>query len=166
MTKFRLVDCLKPEAVYADMRERNIKVFGSFERCKDRLQRFYDIESQKTKRVQYEVKSGPKVVHIETIPVINDSDKKIIHVEVNTTDVLDIANSLLNLKQSALDSLIDKYRRYLLDATMFPELETNLIESHRDWILAHAEFIQNGFVSFQGMFESVETMKDDDEDEF
>jgi hypothetical protein len=142
------IDYMKPEYIYQEMEKLNIKIFGSFEACKVRLLRFYEAENKRKL-------NGAKTVHVETIPVINDSDKKIIHVAVNTDDVLDVAHTLMDLKRSEvdnLDSLIEKYKRFLVDAVILPDIYADYktrsqMESYIEWKNAHKEFIKNGFIS-------------------
>lgn len=146
-----LVDYMKPEYVYQEMERLDIKIFGSFEACKTRLVRFYEAE-RKNKHKQND---EAKIVHVETIPVINDSDKKIIHVAVNTDDVLSVANTLMDLKNSEvdnLDSLIEKYKRFIVDAVILPDIYADYktrsqMESYIEWKIEHKEFIKNGFIS-------------------
>jgi hypothetical protein len=140
------------ESIYDEMRSRDIKIFGSFERCKERLQRFIDSEK--------------KLVHIETIPVINDSDKKVIHIEVKTNDdeeMFDVAKilaSMQNLEEGLqsiinIDIIVEKYRKLLIDVSLQPELYEEYktrceMETFIEWSTAHNDFIKNGFICTKG----------------
>lgn len=167
----RIVDFLKPQAVYDEMKTRNIKIFGSFERCKDRLQRFYDAEMSKEKdNPPYD---GPKRVHIETIPVINDEDNKVIHVAVNTVDVINIpetdAEIVIPMEfdiDSGVEYLVECYRKMLTDSFIYqhefygsPELR-NKIKSYVQWRRSQNQFLENGFNCYK---EQEEHMKQYDD---
>ena len=110
----RAVDLMTQEQVYKTMEGYKIKVFGSFERCKDRLHRFL-------------MHNGSKIVHVETIPITDYEDKKIIHVEVNTIDVINVPETD---NDCDADSTLDYYRRMFVSSDMESDTDT-LLDSYR-----------------------------------
>ncbi len=115
--------------IQSELRKRNLKTFGSLERCRERLQRFLDAET--------------KVVNVATLPT---TDEKVIHID---EDTLEAANILLAITESSsgdlLSSAVDAYRMFLIKSNM-----TGIaVDEYMAWQNAHREFIKNGFMSIR-----------------
>ncbi len=117
------------EYIQSELRKRNLKTFGSLERCKARLQRFLDSET--------------KDVNVANLPT---TDEKVIHID---EDTIEAANILLSINESSsgdlLSSAVDAYRMFLVKSNM-----TGIaVDEYMAWQNAHREFIKNGFMSIR-----------------
>lgn len=117
------------EYVQSELRKRNLKTFGSLERCRARLQRFLDTET--------------KVINVATLPT---TDEKVIHID---EDTIEAANILLSISESPggdlLSNAVDAYRMFLIKSNMMGIA----VDEYMTWQNAHREFIKNGFISFR-----------------
>ena len=115
--------------VQSELRKRNLKTFGSLERCRARLQRFLDAEN--------------KTVNISTLPT---TDEKVIHID---EDTLEVANILLTINDNStgdlLSNAVDAYRLFLIKSNTIGIA----VDEYMAWQNAHREFIKNGFISIR-----------------
>ena len=114
--------------VQSELRKRNLKTFGSLERCRDRLQRFLDAESK---------------VNVANLPT---TDEKVIHID---EDTIEVANILLTLGDTSngdlLTNAVDAYRLFLIKSST----SGIAVDEYMGWQNAHREFIKNGFMSIR-----------------
>jgi hypothetical protein len=120
-------DCFK---IKQELKKRGLATFGSYARCKERLQRFLDFEKQQEEEVE------EKHVIVD-LPM---TDEKVIH--LNDEDY-ESAETLLQFNE--VEDVVNKYRHYLTERI------TTLESTYYIWKLAETKLLEKWIDEFPEM---------------
>ena len=114
-----------------ELKKRGAATFGSYERCKARLQRFLDKEAPSEEKPVVEPEEKHVIVDLPT------TDDKVIH--LNDEDY-EAASILVQFNE--VEDVVQKYRAYLADRI------TTLESTYYQWKLAEAKLLEKWIGEF------------------
>jgi len=120
-----------------ELKKRGAATFGSYARCKERLQRFLDFEKQQEEQKKAEEEEIEEKHVIVDLPM---TDEKVIH--LNDEDY-EAAETLLQFNE--VEDVVNKYRQYLTERI------TTLESTYYVWKLAESKLLEKWIDEFPEM---------------